>query len=133
MTLCLFFSPTLPNVGTNWLSAVRQMLLAQGIQGEPMEISLNSWREGTKKQYTNYISQWTHHCRTNNVDQTKPSLAQILGFLGKVSSTHGYSPVAIARSALSSFMQLDGMKLGDHTCTCFKIYDRSVQQEASIA
>ena len=100
-------SPTLPKVGTDWLSAVRQMLMAQGIQGEPMEITPNCWREGTKKQ-------WAQHCSKNNVDQTKPSLAQILGFLAKLSSTLRYSAVATTRSALSSFIQLDGMKLGDH-------------------
>ena len=79
-----------------------------------MEIILNSWRGGTKKQYTTYISQWAQHCRKNNVDQIKPSLAQILGFLAKLSSTLGYSAVTTARSALSSFIQLDGLKIGDH-------------------
>ena len=48
------------------------------------------------------------------MDQTKPSFAQVLGFPAKLSSTLGYSAVATARSALSSFIQLDGMKLGDH-------------------
>lgn len=107
-------SPTLPKVGTDWLSAVRQMLMAQGIQGEPMEIILNSWREGTKKQYTTFISQWAQHCRKNNVDQTKPFLVQIFGFLAKLSSTLEYSAVATAKSTLSSLIQLDRMKLGDH-------------------
>ena len=88
--------------------------MAQGIQGEAMEIILNSRREGTKKQYTTYISQWAQPCRKKNVDQTKPSLAQILGFLAKLSSALRYSAVATARSALSSFIQLNGMKLGDH-------------------
>lgn len=34
--------------------------------------------------------------------------------LAKLSSTLGYGAVATASSALSSFIQLDNMKLGDH-------------------
>ena len=40
---------------SEWFYAVRQMLMAQGVQGEQMEIILNSRREGSKKQYTTHI------------------------------------------------------------------------------
>ena len=80
--------------------------MTQGIQGKPMEILLNSWREGTKKQYTTYIPQWAQHYHKNNADQTKPSLAQILGFLTELPFTLGYGAIATARSALSSFNDL---------------------------
>lgn len=43
-----------------------------------------------------------------------PTLQQVLEFLSFQSKTVGYSAVATARSALSSFIKIDGVKVGDH-------------------
>ncbi|XP_031559870.1 uncharacterized protein LOC116296056 [Actinia tenebrosa] len=104
----------IPQIETTWVSCVRKMLQEQGINGQSLEIILDSWRKGTKKQYSTYITQWASYCRQNKVSLTKPSLPQVLGFLAAQSARLGYSAVASTRSALSSFIKLDGVNLGEH-------------------
>ena len=42
-------SPIVPQTSTSWLSCVRASLVAQGVEGEPLNIILDSWRTGTQK------------------------------------------------------------------------------------
>ncbi|XP_048584711.1 uncharacterized protein LOC116604102 [Nematostella vectensis] len=42
-------SPYVSQPKTDWLSSVSEMLRGKGIDGEPLEIILGSWRDGTKK------------------------------------------------------------------------------------
>ena len=44
-------APTLPQAVTDWMSCVRRKLEDKGVTGEPLQILLASWREGTRKQY----------------------------------------------------------------------------------
>ena len=70
-----------------------------------------------------------------NLDQTKLSLVQTfrLTNLRELSSGLAYSAVPTARSALTSFIQLYGMKLiGNPPISRFN-YVRTVQQEPSVA
>ena len=46
-----------------------------------------------------------------------PSLPQVLEFLSSQSKTVAYSAVTTARSALSTFVMIDGVKVGDHPLT----------------
>ena len=96
------------------MSCVSKALTNQGITGEPLQIILESWRTGTRKQYQTYVTAWVNYCFTNKTDQLQPSLQQVLEFLTKLSKKVGYSAVATARSALSSFIVVNGMKVGEH-------------------
>ena len=53
-------------------------------------------------------------CEEHNVHQINPSLQSVLQFLPHLSKCTGYSTVGTARSALSSFIVIDGIKLGSH-------------------
>ena len=99
---------------TSWMPLIRASLAAQGITGELQDIILASWRDGTRKQYCTYITAWLKYCSDCNISQVNPKLQQVLDFLTLQSKRVGYSAVATARSALSSFIKVDGVKGGDH-------------------
>ena len=73
-----------------------------------------SWRDGTRKQYCTYITAWLKYCSDCNISQVNPKLQQVLNFLTLQSKRVGHSAVATARGALSSFIKVDGVKVGDH-------------------
>ena len=107
-------SPSLPQTSASWVSCVKSSLINQGVTGEPLNTILESWRSGTRKQYQTYVSAWVKFCSDNSVSPMNPTLQQILEFLSFQSKTVGYSAVATARSALSTFVKIDGVKVGDH-------------------
>ena len=108
-------SPSIvPQTSTSWLSCVRASLVDQGVEGEPLNIILDSWRTGTRKQYQTYVTAWLKFCKDTSISYIHPTLHQVLDFLTHQSKTVGYSAVATARSALSSFITVDGIKVGEH-------------------
>ena len=52
--------------------------------------------------------------KDTSISYIHPTLQQVLDFLTHQSKTVGYSTVATARSALSSFLTVDGIKVGEH-------------------
>ena len=96
------------------MSCVKSSLIDQGVSGEPLNTILESWRSGTRKQYRTYVSAWVKFCSDNSASPMNPTLQQVLEFFSLQSKTVGYSAVATARSALSSFLKIDGIKVGDH-------------------
>ena len=68
----------------------------------------------TRKRYHTYISAWVNFSSDNSISPMNPTLQQVLEFLSFQSKTVGYSTVATARSALSTFIKIDGLKVGDH-------------------
>ena len=107
-------SSPLSEITPNWMSCIRQKLESQGVTGEPLNIILASWRQGTQKQYTTYIKQWLSFCEKGSKNGFQPSLQDILEFLTAQSKRLGYSAVNTARSALSTFITIDGVKAGEH-------------------
>ncbi|XP_068707071.1 uncharacterized protein [Montipora foliosa] len=108
-------SPSIvPQTSTSWLPCVRAFLVPQGVEGEPLNIIPDSWRTGTRKQYQTYVTAWLKFCKDTSIRYTYPTLQQVLDFLTHQSKTVGYSAVATARGALSSFITLDGIKVGEH-------------------
>ena len=79
-----------------------------------MNTILESWRSGTRKRYHTYISAWVKFSSNNSIRPMNPTLQQVLEFLSFQSKTVGYSALATARSALSFFIKIDGVKVGDH-------------------
>ena len=106
--------PVISQTSTSWMSLIRASLAAQGITGEAQDSILASWRDGTRKQYCTYITAWLKYCSDCNISQVNPKLQQVLHFLTLQSKRVGYSAVATAQSALSSFIKVDGVKVGDH-------------------
>ena len=106
--------PPLPQAPTDWLSCVRESLQLQGITGETLSIIIDSWREGTRKQYRTSISALINYCEERKISITTPSLPELLNFLTLQSKKFSYSALGTTRSALSSFINIDGFKVGEH-------------------
>ena len=53
-------------------------------------------------------------CTDHTITLAIPTLQQVLDFLTLQSKSVGYRAVATARSALSTFIKVDGAKVGDH-------------------
>ena len=104
----------LPQAPTDWLSCVRKSLQLQGITGETLNIIIDSWRESTRKQYRSSISAWITYCKEQKISITTPSLPQLLDFLTLQSTKLSYSALGTTRSALSSFINIAGFKVGEH-------------------
>lgn len=98
---------SLPQAQTDWLSYVRESLQLQGITGEALDIIIDSWRKSTQKQYRTSISAWIDYCKEQKISIATLSLPQLLNFLTLQSKKLGYS-------ALSSFIKVDGFKVGEH-------------------
>ena len=107
-------SPLVPQTSISWLSCVRASLVAQGVEGEPLNIILDSWLKGTRKQYQTYVTAWLKFYKATSISYIHPTLQQVLDFFTHQSKTVGYSAVATARSALSSFITVNGITLGEH-------------------
>lgn len=105
---------SLPKTPVDWLSCIREKLTEQGVTGEPQNIIIDSWRHSTRRQYATCFAPWVEFCTSSNIDFTRPSIQDVLEFLTKQSQRLGYSAVASTRSALSSFITVEGQKLGDH-------------------
>ena len=53
-------------------------------------------------------------CKATSISYIHPTLQQVLDFFMDQSKIVGYSAVATARSALSSFITVNGIKVGEH-------------------
>ncbi len=76
---------------------------------------MDSWREGTRRQYQCYIDKWVEYCAMYDVDMFDPSISQVLDYLlNRFETGIAYSTVNTIRSALSSFIMKDGKPIGQH-------------------
>lgn len=108
--------PTLEENATSSLSLLRQSLQQKGVSSRTQEILMCSWRSRTKKQYRTYISKWIAFCNKRNINHIQPNLSEVLDYLTFLyDSGLQFSAINTARSALSSFVTLDGeISLGKH-------------------
>ena len=60
------------------------------------------------------VSAWIKYCQQQQIDILAPSLPQLLDFPTIQSNKLGHSPLGTTRSALSSFIIVDGCKPGEH-------------------
>ena len=96
------------------MSVIREFYHTQGISQSATKLLLASWRGGTKKQFDVYIKKWTKFCAERETDQFLPLVVDVLDFLTELyEKGFTYSAINTARSALSSFVQLDdGSSIG---------------------
>ena len=83
-----------------------------------MDILTASWRPSTKKQYQVYIRRWTEYCDIRGLNFTSNSVENVVEFLSELfhAKQLSYSAINIARSALSTFLTLEGSQhtVGTH-------------------
>ena len=90
------------------MSAIRRKLSEQGHSNLTIDIILASWRDSTKSQYQSSLNKWLDFCIKKDIDIISPSVAEAMAFLTFLyESNLSYSSINTARSALSSFLQLE--------------------------
>ena len=105
-----------PKATVDGMSCVRQSLSHYQLPEPVAEVIMSSWRKSTQKQYRTYISKWLDFCHQGQIDQYKPSLSSALQFLQTLYDAElSYSSINTARSALSTFINIDGAEsFGTH-------------------
>ena len=98
------------------MSLIGERLDQYGLSSATKEILMSSWRSGTRKQYSTYLSRWERYCEENQLSKLNPGLNGAIEFLTFLfESGLGYSALNTARSALSAILPLfNGIKFGEH-------------------
>lgn len=98
------------------MSVVRKHFTARGISESATNLLMQSWRSGTKKQYSCYIKKWELFCAQRKTDCVQPPIEEVLDFLTELYSKGlTYSAINTARSALSTYVQVEGsLCVGQH-------------------
>ena len=98
------------------MSVIRAALEGEGISQSAQELILNSWRQGTQKQYQTYWNKWQKFSREQSIDPVHPSVNYVLDFLSKLYKYGlGYSGINTARCALSALITIEGnITVGNH-------------------
>jgi len=75
-----------------------------------------SWRPGTRKQYASAIKKWTEFCYKEQISVYTPNVVNVLEFLQELfADEKSYSNINTARSALSTFINIDSTPVGSHS------------------
>lgn len=97
------------------MQGFRTAIQKWSLSKETESILLSSWRAGTYKQYNTYIQKWYKYSIERSCDPMSPSVKDILDFLTVLfHGGIGYSALNTARSALSSFLDIDNKPCGHH-------------------
>ena len=92
------------------LQIIRQSFQSRGLSNDFIEIIMQSWRESTLKQYWSHIQKWLCFCAERQINSMSPTVNSVLEFLARLfHSGIGYSGLNTARSALSTFVSIDGV------------------------
>ena len=76
---------------------------------------MSSWRTNTKKQYQSYIAKWLKFCCKEHSDPLSPTVVDVVNFLTECFDAGlGFSAISTARSALATFITIEGVPIGQH-------------------
>ena len=77
---------------------------------------MQSWKQGTQKQYGTYLRRWELYCGKQQIHPLQASTVDGLNFLGELYDQNlAYSSINTARSALSTvIIQEGGGSFGNH-------------------
>ena len=98
------------------MSPVWKSIQDRGISEAAAKFIMASWRDGTKKQYSTYITKWQKFCNQRQISHIQPSVVSVLDFLTLLYQQGlTYSAINTAQSALSSYITLEnGTFVGKH-------------------
>ena len=98
------------------MSPVWQSIQDRGISEVAAKLIMASWRDGTKKKYSTYITKWQKFCNQRQISHIQPSVVYVLDFLTLLYQQGlTYSAINTAQSALSSYITLEnGTCVGKH-------------------
>lgn len=108
-------SSNAPQVTVDGLQSVRESLSQRGVSQRATEVIMQSWRQGTKKQYQTFIKRWHKFCDERGCSHFQPDVTDVLDFLVTLFDAKlGYSAINTARCALSTFITLGHFTAGSH-------------------
>ena len=100
------------------LQAWKGLYAEQGLTQRTIDIIAASWKGSTKAQYQVYIRKWKRFCAERHISYLNVQVCDVLAFLTNMLDKEkvGYSSLNTARSALSTFLIVDGGRqpLGSH-------------------
>ena len=97
------------DITVDGLQLVQHALRARGIPPTAQQIVLQSWRQGTQKQYRVYLKKWASFCHERQLDPHALSVELLVEFLAELFDTGlGYSALGTARSAISALSMVQG-------------------------
>ncbi|CAB4015392.1 Hypothetical predicted protein [Paramuricea clavata] len=109
-------TPLTQETGSASMSLVRGQLQTSGLSTTASDIFMCAWRDGTKKQYQTYLTQWENYCNSKGISPVSATVIEGINFLAElVDRGIGYSAVNTARSALSTILVAnDSLTFGMH-------------------
>ncbi len=85
-------SSTLSEVNPTTMPGIGGFLKDRGLLQQAAELVLQSWREGTRKQYNPYIKRWQLYCSERQIDSISAPIEVGVNFLAELyDSGLGYS------------------------------------------
>ena len=109
---------TLPKEPASYdgLSLVREHYRTKSISGTAVSLLMQSWRAGTRSQYSCYLKTWAAFCTKREVNSFQPSTKECLDFSSELYSQGlAYCAINNAISALSIYITVnDGKNVGQH-------------------
>ena len=109
-------TPIMEDNVSDGMQSIRMSLQKHGLSPATVNIMLQSWRSGTKKQYSTYARKWIQFCGQNKRDPYQANIKTVLDFMTSLfESGLGYSALNTARSALSAIcFTRDSVTVGTH-------------------
>ena len=108
ITLSLNTTPLKEEIDYAGMSPVWQSIQGRGISEVAAKLIMASWRDGTKKQYSTYITKWQKFCNQRQISHIQPSVVYVLDFLTLLYQQGLiYSAINTAHSTLSSYITLE--------------------------
>ena len=116
ITLSLNTTPLKEEIDYAGMSPVWQSIQDRGISEVAAKLIMASWRDGTKKKYSTYITKWQKFCNQRQISHIQPSVVYVLDFLTLLYQQGLiYSAINTAQSTLSSYITLEnGTCVGKH-------------------
>ena len=99
----------IPKDGFDYLSVVRILCKKWNLSNTTIDLIINSWREGSKSQYTLYFHKWCFYCEERKMHHVQPTSIGAIEFLTSTylfKQGHSHGQISTARSALSSIISL---------------------------
>ncbi len=97
------------------MRTARERFLRMNLPPNVADFLMDSWSTGTRTQYSCYIERWVNYCECHECDIFQPFMREILEFMLTCYDTGlTYNTMNTIRSALSSFIEIDGRPVGQH-------------------
>lgn len=77
-------TPLTQETNPSGMQFIRDSLTNRGISEKASKIIEQSWRTGTKQQYSVYLRKWYSFCSTRGVDPYKANTPQALDFMAEL-------------------------------------------------